>query len=112
MRQGRPSQEMATPGSMATGDNAADDMSGSPASGNDRLTREPTGVIRTTTIMSVAGRCMKVIGIAKTMAITTKTMVITTTTMAIATILTRPGSLLHKRWTCNVEAVTKLFVLI
>jgi hypothetical protein len=72
------------PGWMATGAHAAGGMSGSPAPGNDRPTREPTGVIRTTTIMTVAGRCMKVIGITKTMAITAKT-------MAIATILTRPG---------------------
>ena len=38
--------------------------------------QEPTGAIRTTTIISVAGRCMKAIGTTKTMAITMTTITI------------------------------------
>lgn len=51
-------------------------MSGSRGFGNGRPTRELTGAIRTTTIMSVAGRCMKAIGTTKTMGITMTTVVV------------------------------------
>jgi hypothetical protein len=73
---------------MAIGDHAAAAMYGSPGFGNGHPTREPTGVIRTTTILTVAGRCTEAIGTAKTMETTTTTM----ETMAITTtaIIARP----------------------
>jgi hypothetical protein len=56
---------------MVTGELAADGMSGSLEFGNAHPMQELTGAIRTTTIISVAGRCMKAIGTMKTTAITT-----------------------------------------
>lgn len=67
---------------MATGELAADGMSGSQGFGNSHPTQELTGAIRTTTTISVAGRCMKAIGTTKTMAITTTTATITITIVA------------------------------
>ena len=62
---------------MVTGELAADGMSGSQEFGNGHPMQELTGAIRTTTTMSVVGRCMRAIGTTKTMAITTTTVVIT-----------------------------------
>jgi len=64
-------------GSMATGELAADGMCGFQGFGSGHLMRELTGAIRTTTIISVAGRCMKAIGTMKTTAITMTTVMIT-----------------------------------
>jgi hypothetical protein len=71
---------------MGTGARVAVATSGFPADGNGHLTPAPTGAIPTTTTTSKAGRFMKAIGTAKTMAIITT--IITTTGMTITTTMT------------------------
>jgi len=71
---------------MGTGARVAAAISGSPADGSGHLIPAPTGAILTTTITSKVGRFMKVIGTAKTMAITTT--ITTTTGMTITTTMT------------------------
>ena len=80
-------------GSMAIGESMADGMCGFPESGGGHRMPGLTGAIRTTTITTTAGTCMRATGTTKTMG----TIMRTTTAVRVTTTAGPPSGMTTKK---------------